>query len=129
MRNTIALIALSFVGLAVARLPPPTEEAKAMAAEATAKSAWSDKIAQYQLCVAMDRTADQYRKSLTGVGKDAPAAVATAPCTNPGPYVSPISASASKPLEAAGAHSPSGTATSPPSGQATSAELSQEAKK
>lgn len=54
------------------------------------------------------------------------AAVAAGPatpvgCADPGPfaYVAPTE----KPLEAAGAHSPAGNATSPPSGKATSAEL------
>lgn len=44
-----------------------------------------------------------------------------APCADPGPfaYVPPEQ----KPLEAAGAHSPAGTATSPPSGKTPTAEM------
>lgn len=43
------------------------------------------------------------------------------PCADPGPfaYVAPTE----KPLEASGAHSPAGNATSPPSSRSTSAEL------
>jgi hypothetical protein len=44
-------------------------------------------------------------------------------CTDPGPYVSTVTPAASKPLEAAGAHSPPGTATSPPSTNAPSAQI------
>ena len=115
MRYAAALIAVSFAGYVSATLPPPTDDAKARAAEAAAKVAWSDKVALYQLCRAMDRTAAAYRSGLLASGKDAPAPVETAPCVDPGPYVSQITPIASKPLEAAGAHSPPGTATSPPS--------------
>ena len=37
MRTVIALLAVSFAGLASATLPPLTDDAKAKAAEATAK--------------------------------------------------------------------------------------------
>lgn len=57
-----ALICLSST-LVCAKLPPPTEEVKAKAAEAGAKSAWGDKVGLYQLCVSMDRTAAAYRKT------------------------------------------------------------------
>jgi len=118
----VNLLILPFVaGTAIAKLPPPTEEAKALAVENAAKGAWTDKVAQYQLCKAMDRTADAYRASLRSSGKDAPAAIATAPCTDPGPYVSPVAAA--RPLEAAGAHSPPETVVSAPNVKQTSAEL------
>ena len=42
-------------------------------------------------------------------------------CADPGPFA--YTAPTEKPLEAAGAHSPAGNASSPPSGRATSAEL------
>lgn len=83
------------------KLPAPSDEAKAKAAEAAAKSAWANKVGAYQLCRAMDRTAEHYRKA---AGKDAPAPIATPACTDPGPFV------ATPPLEAAAAHSPAATA-------------------
>ena len=123
MRFAAAMIAAMFAGSVFAKLPPPTDEAKAQAAEAAAKAAWTDKVGLYQLCLAMDRTAAAYRKSLKAAGKDVPVPVATAPCADAGPYVSSITPAASKPLEASGAHSPPGMAISPPSTKATAAEI------
>jgi hypothetical protein len=105
-------------------LPLPSDEAKAKAAETAAKAAWTDKVGAYQLCRSMNRTADYYRKSAQG--KDAPAAIDTPPCADPGPFVAP---SASAPLEAAGAHSPATMATSPPSSKETAAEKQGQPKK
>jgi hypothetical protein len=64
----------------------------------------------------MNRAADHYRKD----HKDAPAAVATPPCADPGAFVPPAPVA---PLEAAGAHSPATMATSPPSSKTPDAEL------
>jgi len=114
-----AAFATIAAGIAHATLPPAPEAAKATAAEAAAKSAWSDKVGAYQLCLAQDRIAETYRKDLKGSGKAAPTPVSTAACQDPGPFVTPV---AQKPLEASGAHSPPGTATSPPSTKATAAE-------
>lgn len=99
-------------GLASARLPAPSEEAKAQAAQATTKSAWSDKVALYKTCLAMDRTADIYRRDLKAAGKNVPTPIPTPPCTDPGPYVAPVAA---RPLEASEAHSPPETSAGPPS--------------
>ena len=117
--GTLAACAVIGSGFAQAALPPPPEAAKATAAEAAAKSAWSDKVGAYQLCLSQDRVAEAYRKDLKGAGKAAPTPVSTAACQDPGPFVTPV---AQKPLEASGAHSPPGTATSPPSTKATAAE-------
>jgi hypothetical protein len=123
MRIAFALIVALSAGLAFGKLPPPTDEAKAKAAEVAAKSAWDDKIALYKLCLAMDRTAAAYRKSQNGSG--AAALTMTAPCVDPGPYVSQaqITPSTSKPQEASGAHSPPGAAISPPSTNTTTAQM------
>ena len=128
MRIPFVLVAMSVAASASAILPPPTPEAKAQATVATAKSAWSDKVAAYQLCVAGDRLAERYRQSLKTSMKDVPPPVATPPCADPGPFVPPVVAEA-KPLEAAGAHSPPETATAPPSSKATAAELAGGVKK
>jgi hypothetical protein len=68
---------------AFAKLPPPSDEAKAKAAETKNKNAWSDKVAAYKLCEVQDRIAAQYLKEQH---KPKPA-VTLPPCQNPGPYV------------------------------------------
>ena len=113
--------------LVLAKLPPLTPEAQAKADEAKAKTAWTDKVAAYQLCRAMDRAVDNHLKYVKAAGKPASgpasAPVATPPCTDPGPYVPPMAAASAPPLEAAGAHSPAKTATAPPNSKATQAEI------
>ena len=52
------LIAVS----AFAKPPPPTDEAKLIAAEGAAKAAGADKVGACQLCNTTDRIADAYRK-------------------------------------------------------------------
>jgi len=110
MRFAAPLIAALLATSVFAKLPTPTDEEKTKAAEVAAKAAWTDKVALYKLCVAQDRTANAYRKA---AGKAVPPPVATPPCSDPGPFVSPVTPVASKPLEASGAHSPPGTAASP----------------
>jgi hypothetical protein len=123
---TLAAALALAAGPAAAKLPPPSEEAKAKAAETAAKNAWTDKVGAFQLCQSMNRTADHYRKS--PAGKDAPPPVDTPPCTDPGAFVPPAPP-ASAPLEAAGAHSPPGMATSPPRSKETAAEKQGQPKK
>jgi hypothetical protein len=81
----------AFLQPAVAKLPPPSDEAKAKAAETAAKTAWTDKVSAFQLCRAMDRSAQHYRKTT----KAAPPAVSTPPCADPGPFVPPPAQAAS----------------------------------
>jgi hypothetical protein len=138
------LLVLGLATFAVhAKLPPPSPEAQAKADEAKAKTAWSEKVAAYQLCKSMDRVADSYFKrvkanpqapkaasaaSAATAAASAPGTpVATAPCTDPGPFIAP-SPAASKPLEASGAHSPPATAATPPSNKPTQNELQGSAK-
>jgi len=104
----------SFVISVAAKLPALSDEAKAKAAEAAAKTAWSDKVASFQLCKAMNKAAASYQVAMKQVGKTAATPVDTPACADPGAYVSPAAASA-PPIEAAGAHSPPKTATAPPS--------------
>lgn len=107
----VLALALGLSSVVEAKLPPPSDEAKAKAAEAAAKSAYQGKVAAYQLCKVQDKVAAQYLASQKSGGKEAP--VATPPCTEPGPFV--YQASAAKPIEAAGAHSPAAAAVAPPS--------------
>lgn len=98
---------------ALAKLPPLSDEAKAKADEAAAKTAWTGKQDIYQLCKVQDKIAAQYIKSANAAGKEAKPPAETPSCAEPGPFAyTPLEA---KPLEAAGAHSPAGTAVSPPS--------------
>ncbi len=172
-------VGLAVCGLALAKLPPPDDAAKAKAAEAAAKNAWQAKVDGYQLCRVQDKIAAAYIKTsgkaapaLTdnkGAAMQAGAATAAAsapvaaasaraaaspaslaasptpavvssapavapsgtavasnasvipPCLEPGPFA--YTPAEQKPLEAAGAHSPTGTAASPPSVQQNSAQM------
>ncbi|MES2360639.1 MAG: hypothetical protein V4646_02425 [Pseudomonadota bacterium] len=115
---TVCLAGMSL--LALAKLPALSDDAKAKAAEAAAKAAWAGKVDAYQLCKSQDKVAASYYKSAKAAGKDTKPAAATPACADPGAfaYTPP---EAAKPLEAAGAHSPAATATSPPSGKQTDA--------
>lgn len=114
------LATAALAGPALAKLPPPSEEAKAQAVPAAQKAAWQSKVNAHKVCQIEDRLAKDYRERV----KDAPAALATPPCADAGP--APVAA---KPIEESGAHSPPGNATSPPSTKATEAELSNGVKK
>ncbi len=122
----IAALAACSLPSALAKLPAPSDEAKEKAAAAAAKTAWADKVGGYQLCQAMNRSAENFRKNAKAAGKEAPVATDTPPCADPGPFAAPV---VTPPLEAAGAHSPTKMATSPPSGKATAAELQGQPKK
>jgi len=127
MRLSIVVVvaAATFAfGAAFGKLPAPSDEATAKAAETANKAAWNDKVAAYQLCKSMDKAAATYRTRAAGAGKSASAPEQTPACADPGPYAAlQTTPAASKPLEASGAHSPPGAATSPPSNKATSAEM------
>jgi hypothetical protein len=126
------------------KLPPPDDASKAKAAETAAKAAWQAKVDAYQLCKSQDKVVAVYMK---GAGKSAPkpgstavagapaastasaaqpasgtpAAAKAPPCVDPGPFA--YNPPEQKPLEASGAHSPTGTAAAPPSGKDHSAEM------
>ena len=141
MRSSLylGLMIAAAAGSAGAKLPPLDEDGKLKAAETAAKAAWNEKVGLFKHCQVLDRLAANYRKSPTAASA---VPVATPPCADPGPYVSPALAAASapagtapvaaagqtpaapataKPLEASGAHSPTVTATTPPSTKAPAA--------
>ena len=89
-----AAAGLSFVISVAAKLPPPSDDAKAKAAEAAAKTAWSDKVASFQLCMAMNKAAANYQAAMKQAGKTAATSIDTPACADPGAYVSPTAASA-----------------------------------
>jgi len=117
-RRIVSALATTCCIAAMAALPPLDDAAKAKAAEAAARTAWTDKVAAYQLCKSQDAVAAQYFAQMKQEGKPVSPPIATAECADPGPYAAPT-----PPLEAAGAHSPPATASGPPNGKATEAEL------
>ena len=118
---------LCFSTLALAKLPALSDEGKAKAAEAAAKAAWSGKVDSYALCKSQDKVAANHVKSAKVSGKEPKSSASIPPCADPGPFVYNAAAapagpaSAAKPLEAAGAHSPTTTAASPPNTKLTDA--------
>ena len=82
----ICLAALLLATGAQAKLPAPSDEAKAKAAEAAAKTAWSGKVDAYKLCMAQDKLAASYRASAKKAGKDVGATTDTPACADPGPF-------------------------------------------
>src|SRR5512137_2761438 len=101
----LAVLAASIAGLAVAKLPPPTEEQKAKAEEAKAKAAEGAKKEAELLGKWQDITAQKYAAKLKAEGKEfkptpiaapaPPAAAAPAPQAQAAP-VKPATAGASK---------------------------------
>jgi hypothetical protein len=106
-------------GVALAKLPPVSDDAKAKADEAKAKAAHSDKVNAYKLCQVQDRVVATYLADAKKAGKDVKP-VATPGCVEPGPFA--YTPQSQKPLEASGAHSPTGKATSPPSNKTPAAQ-------
>jgi hypothetical protein len=77
----MSALAISFG--AMAKLPALSDEAKAKAAEAAAKTAHGNKVADFQLCKSREKVAAHYYK--TNV-KGKPAPTATPACVDPGAY-------------------------------------------
>ncbi len=113
LRSTLtALAALALAGAATAKLPALSDEAKAKAAEAAAKAAHGNKLANYQLCVSMDKVASSYFAQAKQAGKEIKPVTATPACENPGPFVYAPPAPAAAPAAAA-APTPAAAAPSP----------------
>lgn len=90
MKSTVLLIALAaLAGTALAKLPAPvlSDEAKAKAAEAAAKTAHGAKVEAYLLCKWQDKVAAHYLAEAKKAGHAAAAPTATAPCADPGAFV------------------------------------------
>ncbi len=86
----LAITAL-LASAAFAKLPAPvlTDEAKAKAAEAAAKTAHSTKVANFQLCKSIEATAAHYFKNAKAAGKEVKPPTETPPCADPGAFVFP----------------------------------------
>jgi hypothetical protein len=83
---TLVLVSLFSVS-AMAKLPPLSDEAKAKAAEAAAKTAHGNKVADFQLCKSREKVAAHYYKTAKASGKPTNPPVATPPCVDPGAFV------------------------------------------
>jgi len=95
MKKIFVLVAACTLATSVlAKLPAPSDEAKAKAAEAAAKTAHAGKVDNYLLCKSQDKVAAHYRKSGKAAGKP----VAMPACADPGPFV--YSAAAATPAAA-----------------------------
>ena len=82
-KNITLAVALLLASSAWAKLPAPSDEAKAKAAEAAAKTAHGDKVAAFQLCKSREKVAAHYYKTN---GKGKAAATPTPACVDPGAY-------------------------------------------
>ncbi len=84
----VALGAALGSSLALAKIPAPalSDEAKAKAAEAAAKTAHAGKVAAFQLCKSMDSVAAGYFAAAKKAGKEVKPAVQTPACADPGPF-------------------------------------------
>lgn len=122
-RLAAAAVLAGVAATASAKIPPPVlnDEQKAKAAEAAARTTWSNLVASYQLCRSMDKVAARYFADAKAAGKDVKPAVPAGDCTDPGPFA--YKPPEAKPLEAAGAHSPPETAKGPPNTKVPEAEL------
>lgn len=88
MKNYLILLAgCAFAVSALAKLPAPSDEAKAKAAETAAKTAHAGKVDGYLLCKAQDKSAAHYYKTAKATKKETQPAAATAACADPGKFV------------------------------------------
>ena len=85
MKSIFVFVASCAVAVStLAKLPAPSDEAKAKAAEAAAKTAHAGKVDNYQLCKSQDKAAAHYQKTSKMASKGAKPAT---PCADPGPFV------------------------------------------
>jgi len=69
LTNGVLLALLLAATTAQAKLPPPSDEAKAKAAEAAAKAAYSAKVDNYKTCLSAEKAAAHYFKTHPGAAK------------------------------------------------------------
>ena len=83
-KTLFAWLLAALSATAFAKLPAPSDEAKAKAAEAAAKTAHAGKVDGYLLCKSQDKVAAHLQKTNKAkAGKP----VATSPCADPGKFV------------------------------------------
>lgn len=103
LRTLCGLAVLLAAAGTQAKLPAPSDEAKAKAAEANAKTAHGNKVANFQLCKSMDKVATGYFAQAKKDGKAVKPADKTDACADPGAFVytPPAPASGAAPAAAA----------------------------
>ncbi len=125
-------IALLASGAALAKLPPLSDEAKAKAAEAAAKTAHGNQVANFQLCRSMDKVAASYFAKAKQGGKAVKEATKTDACAEPAPFVytppAPAAPAAATPA-AAGATAGAAPAAAAPAAAAPAAPAAPAVKK
>ena len=92
MEKLVASLCLALACASVlAKIPAPvlSDEAKAKAAEAAAKTAWSGKVESYLLCKSQEKAAANYVKTAASNGKAAKPATPTPACVDVGAFVYP----------------------------------------
>ena len=88
MKSLFVLLVAGVVSsTSMAKLPAPSDEAKAKAAEAAAKTAHTGKVDNYLLCKYQDKAAASYYKTAKFSGKETKPAASLPPCADPGPFV------------------------------------------
>lgn len=117
MKKSILLIAITacLTTAAFAKLPTPalTDEAKVKAAEAAAKTAHGNKVADFQLCKSRDATAAHYYKAAKAAAKETKPPTVVPPCADPGAFVFPPPAPGATPAPVATAAAKPGAAAKP----------------
>jgi hypothetical protein len=112
MRTYLMAMALLVASAgSMAKLPPPSDEAKAKAEETKAKAAHTAKVEAYDLCKSQDKVAAHVNKhNKAKAGKP----VATAPCADPGKFVYTPAPAVATTAAAPAAATPAAPAASPP---------------
>ena len=110
------LLASLFSVSAMAKLPALSDEAKAKAAEAAAKTAHGNKVADYQLCKSREKVAAHYYNTAKATGKPTTPPVATPACADPGAYVAAAPAAPAVAAAPAPAAAKPGAAPAAPAG-------------
>ena len=83
-KTLFAMLLAALSATAFAKLPAPSDEAKAKAAETAAKTAHTGKVDAYLLCKSQDKVAAHVQETNKAkAGKP----VATPPCADPGKFV------------------------------------------
>ena len=102
-----ALLVILLATAAWSKIPPPllSDEDKAKAVEAAAKTTHGGKVASFQLCQSMDAAAANYLKTAKAAGKDVKPATGVPACADPGPFTS-----SAAPAAPAAAAAPAATA-------------------
>ena len=100
MKKVVFSLGLSVLAaVAMAKIPTPelSDEAKAKAAEAAAKTAWAGKKDAFLLCKSQDKVAAHAAKTAKANGKEVKPAKETPPCVDPGPFAYTPAGAASAP--------------------------------